>query len=104
MMTTLEVKAKALAQAMYRNTQAFGAEQAKTALAAVSALAKGGKCRDEEADEARTFLGNHSAVRQWAVKHGIITVDDDALATATKAEIDRLLETEKVELAKLTAK
>ncbi len=104
MMTTTEVLAFALGRVFARQTQSFGAEQHKAALAHVSALRKAGKCRDEEADEAQVRLGNQSAIRQWAVKHGIITQDDDALATAVKAEIDKVLEAEKAEMTKAMQK
>lgn len=104
MLTDLELKAKSLAAAMVSEPQSFGASQAAIALGHVSKLAKANQCDDATADRVRVFLGNHSAVRQWLVKHAFIVEPADALTNALSEEIAKLKEAEVEELEKLSTK
>ena len=87
MLTATEIKAKAIAAALASNPSTWGKDQAAQALTVVSKLVKAGKARDEEADQVRAELGNHSAMRQKLEKHSMLNVQDDAFITALKAEI-----------------
>lgn len=91
MMTDTEVKAEALAVAI-KDQETFGKDQCGVAMARISRLVKDGQCDDATADRVRAWLGNHSAVRQWATKQGffVANVAEDALAKAVKAVISRL--------------
>lgn len=92
-MTDTELMGEALASALYSEPSTFGAEQAKVAYATVSSLVKAGKASDETADRVRAELGNHSAVRQWAIKQGFLpsaTASEDARAKAVKAVFARM--------------
>ena len=88
MLTDTEVKAKALACAI-KDQETFGKDQCNVAMMRVSKLVREKQCDDNTADRVRAWLGNHSAVRQWATKQGffVANVVEDALCKAVKAEI-----------------
>ena len=68
----------------------FGADQAKIATGVATNLLSANKVDAETFGRVIARLGNHSALRQWAVAHGFLATDDDALTLAVKAEIARL--------------
>lgn len=103
MMTETEAMGYALAKALRGNPKSFGSDQAKIALTTISALVKSGKLADDEADGARVRLGNHSAIRQHLVAHGLLAIDDDALSTAIKLETGKMDANEDRELEKLSS-
>lgn len=92
MMTDTEVKAEALAAVFYKDQDTFGKDQCQVAMARISRLVKDSQCDDATADRVRAELGNHSAVRQWAVKQGFLTskVEEDALCRAVKVAIAKI--------------
>jgi hypothetical protein len=98
MLTDTEVMAEALGVVLASEPKTFGKEQAELALRRVSAMVKAKQCDDDTADRVRAELGNHSAIRQWAVKQGFLpaaTAGEDARAKAVKiviARIDKALE------------
>jgi hypothetical protein len=91
MLTDTEVKAEALAVAI-KDQETFGKDQCEIAFKRVSRLVKDKECDDDTADRARAWLGNHSAVRQWATKQGffVANVAEDALAKEVKKVIARI--------------
>lgn len=95
MLTETEVMGKALAVALLKDSTTFGVDSAKLAMAVVSKLAKDNQATDEACDGARARLGNHSAIRQWAVKHGLIAekaVSKDALCNAVETAMKEIQE------------
>ena len=85
--------AEALGVVFHNEPTTFGKDQAEMALRRVSAIAKASQCDDDTADRVRARLGNHSAIRQWAVKQGFLPapkVEDDALTKATNAVVERI--------------
>ena len=91
MMTDTEVKGAALALAI-KDQETYGKNQAEVAALRVFKLVKEGKCDDATASRALAFLGNHSAVRQWATKQGFFVAEttEDALAKEVKKVISEL--------------
>ena len=97
MMTETEVVGLALATALKNKPSSFGASEAKIAIDAITPLFP------KEIDPA-TFgtamarLGNHSALRQWAIAHGFIVAPDDALTIEVRKQIAEILAAEASEL------
>lgn len=88
-MTETEVVGLALATALKNKPSSFGASEAKIAIDAITPLFP------KEIDPA-TFgsamarLGNHSALRQWAIAHGFIVSADDALTLEVRKQINEM--------------
>lgn len=99
-MTSTEVKAFAIANALSNNPSTWGKDQAATSMTTISKLVKAGKAGDIEADQARSELGNHSATRQYLEKHGLLAVADDALSKAIKERQEKMVGEADDELAK----
>lgn len=104
MMTETEAMAKALGAALKSQPNGFGANEAKAALTVISTLSRANKVSDDDADRCRVRLGNHSAIRQWAIAHGFIKAPTDALENAVSEEIARLAEVDATELANMAKK
>lgn len=102
MMTETEVMAACLARALKNNPKSFGAEQGKQATDVATKLLQAGKVGADDFGRVIARLGNHSALRQWAVQHGFLEQADDALTIAVRAEITRLDAAEEEELQRMT--
>lgn len=103
-LTETEALAKCLARPLFKSTEKFGADQAKEAVGIATSLLKADAMDAETFGRVISRLGNHSAIRQWAVAHGFITTPDDALATAMRAEMEKVEVSERAEMEKLTKK
>lgn len=104
MLTTLELKSKALAKILHAGHKTYAADQAKIASDFIFQAVAAGKARQEEAGEAFAWFGNHSAVSQYGKKQGFFPVSDsppDAMSIATQKEWDALKQAEMEELEKM---
>jgi hypothetical protein len=90
MMTETEVMGACLGKVFQAEPSKFGADQAKIATNVATTLLANGKVDAETFSRVIARLGNHSALRQWAIAHGFLSTDDDALTNAVRAEISRL--------------
>ena len=104
MMTETEAMASCLGRALQSNPNSFGVEQAKQATNVATSLLQAGKFDAETFGRVISRLGNHSALRQWAVQHGFLEQADDALTIAVRNEITRLDALADAELEKVNAK
>lgn len=87
MMTETEVMAACLGEALHNAPSSFGGDQAKTATGIATNLLQIGKVDAETFGRVIARLGNHSALRQWAIAHGFLKQHDDALTIAVKEYI-----------------
>lgn len=88
-LTETEALALCIAKSLSKH-QAFNADVAKEACDNLAKLFKGDRIDMDTFSRINARIGNHSAMRQWAVKQGIIPASDvaeDALAKAVKALI-----------------
>lgn len=88
-MTETEVLGACLSEALADSPSSFGADQAKKATSTAVSLMQIGKCDADTFTRVITRLGNHSALRQWAIAQGFLRQPADALAVAVKAYIDK---------------
>jgi len=93
-LTETEALAKCLAQALHNNPPSFGAEQGRIASEAAATLFSSGQLDAPTFGRVSMRLGNHSANLQWAVKHGFIIAQPDALSNAVSEEIAAIKERE----------
>jgi hypothetical protein len=98
MLTETDALAKCLARALANEPKSFGSEQAKLATGVATTLLAAGSLDTETFGRVIARLGNHSALRQWAVQHGFIGKEADALAIKVSEEIAA----EKERLAEMT--
>ena len=98
LLTICEAKALCLVKNLLGSQ--FGADQAKAANTTLIALLRQNRVDDSTFAEVGAFLGNHSAIRQWAVKQGLLKVEvaEDALAKEVRrlqaldaAELDAMV-------------
>ena len=95
LMTDTDVKAACLAQVFKsRSAKGFGAGEAKVANDTLVKLFQAGRMDAETFSRCASYLGNHSAIRQWAIAHGFINSDPDALTTALEAMIEKVSKAE----------
>jgi len=88
MYTALDAKSKAVAKTLAESTSStWAAAEAKKAQTIVIGFYKDGLMDDDEFNNAMTWLGNHSACRQWATQHGLLKTPDDAMSGAVKREL-----------------
>lgn len=92
-LTETEVLAMALAAALKNKPSSFGASEAKLAIDTATKLFPN-KCDAETFGRVITRLGNHSALRQWAIAHGFIVAPDDALTVAVRNTIKDIVDSE----------
>lgn len=86
-MTETDALALCIARPM-TSAKAFNADVAKQACDNLAKLFKADRIDTDTFSRINARIGNHSAMRQWAVKQGIIPAADiaeDALARAVKA-------------------
>lgn len=88
-MTETDVLAACLGEALADSPSSFGADQAKKATATAVTLMQVGKCDADTFTRVIARLGNHSALRQWAIAQGLLKQAPDALAVAVKAYLDK---------------
>lgn len=94
-LTETEAMGKCIAAALHDEPNSFGAEQAKKATGMATTLFQKGHLDSDTFGRVIGRLGNHSALRQWAVAQGFLGKAEDALAIAVKKElkvIDEALE------------
>ena len=103
-MTETEVMGRCLGKALASQPKGFGSSEAKAATDVATSLFKADKCDGDTFGRVIARLGNHSALRQWAIQHGFITVENDALANAVSEEIARLKEVEAEAMDEITKK
>lgn len=95
LMTDTDVKAACLAQVFKsRSVKGFGASEAKVANDMLVKLFQAGRADAATFSTVAAYLGNHSAIRQWAIAHGFINSDADALTVALEAMIDKISKAE----------
>ena len=94
-MTDTDIKAACLA-CVFKNREikGFGATEAKVANEMLVKLFQAGKASAATFGTVAAYLGNHSAIRQWAIAHGFINNEADALTIATEAMIEKLSKAE----------
>lgn len=95
LMTETDVKAAALAQVLKSQPKGFGASEAKVAIDTATKLFMAQKCDADTFARVMAFLGNHSAIRQWAIAHGFINAEPDALSHALTEAMDAIAQAEK---------
>lgn len=95
LMTDTDVKAACLAQVFKsRNVKGFGATEAKQANDTLVKLFQAQRMDAETFGRVAAYLGNHSAIRQWAIAHGFINSEPDALTNALEAMIEKVAKAE----------
>lgn len=87
MLTETDLMAMCLGEALVDQPSSFGGDQAKKATGIATAALQTGKVDGETFGRVIARLGNHSALRQWAIAHGFLRQPDDALTIAVKAYI-----------------
>ena len=92
-MTETDILAACLGEALADSPSSFGADQAKKATATAVTLMQVGKCDADTFTRVIARLGNHSALRQWAIAQGLLRQAPDALAVAVKAYLAKKDET-----------
>ena len=86
-LTETEALAICIAPEMEAGQKSFGADNAERACNRMFALVTEGKLDSATGSRVNARIGNHSALRQWAVKQGFLPASDapeDALAKAVK--------------------
>jgi hypothetical protein len=87
-LTETDALAACLAPELMAGTKTFGADQAERANKRLFNMAIKGEVDPDTGARVGARIGNHSAMRQWAVKQGFLPASDapeDALAKAVKA-------------------
>ena len=90
---------EALALCLVRNldSESFGAKEAEAACATLAMQFEQKRIDSQTFARVNARIGNHSALRQWAIKMGFITAKDAARDALAK-EIDRLKALDSAEL------
>lgn len=86
--TLTETDALAQCYAASFPCSAWGKDQATTANKHAAGLFTAGKIDADTFARVGARLGNHSASRQYLEKHGLLSVDQDALSQAIKKLVD----------------
>lgn len=102
MLTETDLKARALATALKNKPTSFGTNEAKTAVDVATKLFASGMADGETFGRVVAALGNHSALRQWAIAHGFIVAPDDALTVAVREMITDMVTADVENLEELT--
>lgn len=101
MLTETEVLGMSLAAALKNKPSSFGATEAKTAIDTATKFFPN-RVDAETFGRVITRLGNHSALRQWAIAHGFIVAPDDALTVAVREIIADMVTADVENLEELT--
>lgn len=90
-MTETDALAKCLAPVL-DGAKSFGANDAEKACLTLAQLFESKQIDTATFARVNARIGNHSAMRQWAIKQGFLPASDapeDALAKAVKAELSK---------------
>ena len=92
-----EVEALALCLVRQLGGDSFGQKEAEAACNTLAMLFENKRVDAATFARVNSRLGNHSAIRQWGIKMGLITAKDAARDAVAK-EVDRLKTLESAEL------
>jgi len=93
LLTETEALAQCLGRVFRKEPTTFGADEAKLACGVLTDLFKADKVDADTFGRVNARIGNHSAMRQWAVKHSFIPsadAKDDALTVQTRKVMSEL--------------